>query len=275
VLNFSRTQKPLAFVKKFSIKLANAKVPHIILSSDNSDAIDNHTIRGIADSDFRAVFMMPEIIFGEGKMSNLVKGLWCNDHWRKKLLAIVIDEVHCVDKWGDKFCPQYAHLSELCTLLPRVPFVGLMAMLTADALTWTMDKLFLSEANVLHVQDVHMNVCLELHTQPKDQMKGLNCLLNKEKTIVHFEKISVLLNVLQFLQDKRPDLQGKVDVYYSTLTPIYKDKVMCNFMESKIHVLLATEAAGMGCDIPDVVQVIQYSFPRDMSSLEQRFGQAA
>lgn len=202
--------------------------------------------------------MMSEIIFGEGKTSNLVKGLWHNDHWRKKLLTIVIDEVHCVDKWGNKFCPQYACLSELRTLSPGVPFVGLMVMLTANALTWAMDKLFLSEADVLCVQDVHMNVCLELHTQPKDQMKGLNHLLNKAKTIVYFKKISVLLNVLQFLQDKRPDLWGKVDVYYSTLTPIYKDKVMCNFVESKIHVLLATEAAGMGCDILNVVQVIQY-----------------
>jgi len=202
--------------------------------------------------------MTPEIIFGEGKTSNLVKGLWRNDRWRKKLLAIVIDEVHCVDKWGDKFRPEYARLGELRTLSPGVPFVGLTATLTADALTRTMDKLFLSQADVLRVRDVRMNVRLELHTQPKDQMKGLNRLLNKEKTIVYFEKISVLLNVLQFLQDKRPDLWGKVDVYYSTLTPVYKDKVMCNFVEGKIHVLLATKATGMGCDIPDVVQVIQY-----------------
>ncbi|KAF9374917.1 ATP-dependent DNA helicase sgs1 [Mortierella sp. AD011] len=50
---------------------------------------------------------------------------------------------------------------------------------------------------------------------------------------------------------------------------------MFKFVKGDIDVLLATEAAGMGCDIPDVVQVIQYGFPRDMPSLVQRFGRAA
>ncbi|KAF9157571.1 ATP-dependent DNA helicase sgs1 [Mortierella sp. AD010] len=47
---------------------------------------------------------------------------------------------------------------------------------------------------------------------------------------------------------------------------------MFKFVKGDIDVLLATEAAGMGCDIPDVVQVIQYG---DMPSLVQRFGRAA
>jgi len=33
---------------------------------------------------------------------------------------------------------------------------------------------------------------------------------------------------------------------------------MTQFVEGDIHILLATEAAGVGCDIPDVIQVIQY-----------------
>lgn len=34
--------------------------------------------------------------------------------------------------------------------------------------------------------------------------------------------------------------------------------MMGKFKDGKINVLLATEAAGMGCDIPDVTHVIQY-----------------
>ncbi|KAF9307801.1 hypothetical protein BG003_000172 [Podila horticola] len=37
-----------------------------------------------------------------------------------------------------------------------------------------MDKLFLSKANVLSVQEVSTNVRLEVHTQPKDAKKGLS-----------------------------------------------------------------------------------------------------
>ncbi|KAG0009060.1 hypothetical protein BGZ82_004233 [Podila clonocystis] len=39
--------------------------------------------------------------------------------------------------------------------------------------------------------------------------------------------------------------------------------------------MLATEAAGMGCDISDVVRVVQYGYPSDLNSLVQRLGRAA
>ncbi|KAF9342163.1 ATP-dependent DNA helicase sgs1, partial [Mortierella sp. AD094] len=50
---------------------------------------------------------------------------------------------------------------------------------------------------------------------------------------------------------------------------------MSEFKDGKINVLLATDAAGMGCDIPDVTHVIQYDLPLDLTSLVQRFGRAA
>ncbi|KAF9118529.1 ATP-dependent DNA helicase sgs1, partial [Linnemannia schmuckeri] len=138
-----------------------------------------------------------------------------------------------------------------------------------------MGKLFLSKANVIRVQEIPTNVRLEVHIQPKDAKKGLNRLLGKDKTIIYFEKISILIDVFKYLSRMRPDLRGRLGVYFSTLTSQYKEAVMTKFVEGDIHILLATEAAGMGCDIPDVVQVIQYGFPRDIPSLVQRFGRAA
>ncbi|KFH67844.1 hypothetical protein MVEG_06575 [Podila verticillata NRRL 6337] len=256
-------------------KLVNAKIPHIVLSGDNSDAIDSDTIGRICEGEFRAVFMSPEIIFGDSPTSKLVQGLWSDKRWRDLLLAIVVDEVHCVEKWGKQFRPEYARLGELRIWSPGVPFVGVTATLTADALTQTMKKLFLSKANVLRVQEIPTNVRLEVHTQPVNAKHGLNRLLGKDKTIVYFEKISLLMDVFGYLSTTRPDLQGKLGVYFSTCTSRKKEETMIKFVEGDIHVLLATEAAGMGCDIPDVIQVIQYGFPRDMPSLVQRFGRAA
>ncbi|KAF9081570.1 ATP-dependent DNA helicase sgs1, partial [Mortierella sp. GBA35] len=239
-------------------KLVNAKIPHIVLSGDNSDAINSDLIRRIIEGEFRAVFMSPEIIFGDSPTSKLVQGLWHNTHWQNLLLAIVVDEVHCVEKWGNKFRPEYARLGELRIWSPGVPFVGVTATLTADALTQTMSKLFLSKANVLRVQEIPTNVRLEVHTQPKDAKKGLTRLLGKDKTIIYFEKISILIDIFKYLTRTRPDLRSGLGVYFSTLTSQYKEAAMTKFVEGDIHILLATEAAGMGCDIPDVVQVIQY-----------------
>lgn len=54
----------------------------------------------------------------------------------------------------------------------------------------------------------------------------------------------------------RPEL--KIGAYYSTLCAGHKQDMMSEFKDGKINVLLATEAAGMGCDIPDVTHDIQY-----------------
>jgi superfamily II DNA helicase RecQ len=121
-----------------------------------------------------------------------------------------------------------------------------------------MDKLFMSNANVLRVQEVPTNIRIEIHTQPKDAKKGLSRLLDKDKTIVYFEKIFLLIDAFKYLSRVRPDLRGKLGMYFSTLTSRLKEETMLKFVQGEIQVLLATEAAGMGCDIPDVIQVIQY-----------------
>ncbi|KAF9128789.1 hypothetical protein BG015_004286 [Linnemannia schmuckeri] len=56
-------------------KLVNAKIPHVVLSGDNSDTIDIDMINRICKGEFRAVFMSPEIIFGSSPTSKLVQGL--------------------------------------------------------------------------------------------------------------------------------------------------------------------------------------------------------
>jgi len=239
-------------------KLVKAKIPHIVLSGDNADVIDSNLVRRIMEGEFRAVFMSPEIIFGDCPTSKSVQGLWHDTRWRELLLAVVVDEAHCIEKWGSKFRPEYARLGELRIWSPGVPFVGVTATLTAEALTQTMDKLFLSKANVLRVREAPTNVRLEVHTQPKDARKGLIRLLGKGKTIVYFEKITLLIDIFTYLPRVWPDLQGKLGTYYSTLSSKYKEATMLKFVQGEIQVLLATEAAGMGCDIPDVIQVIQF-----------------
>lgn len=252
----------IAFIFEFchSIvqKLMKADIPQVVLSSESPVDIDNNLMKRIGGGEFRAVFMSPEIIFGDSPTSKLVQNLWHDKRWREQLLAIVVDEVHCIEKWGHKFRPAYGRLGELRIWAPGVPFVGVSATLTASELAKTKDKLFMPNAHAVRVQDVPDNVRLEIHTQSKDAKLGLSRLLGTDKTIVYFEKISLLIEVYWDVLQCRPDLRGKVGVYFSTLDSKFKSDTMAAFVKNDLQVLLATEAAGMGCDISDVVQVIQY-----------------
>ncbi|KAG0014077.1 ATP-dependent DNA helicase sgs1, partial [Podila clonocystis] len=63
--------------------------------------------------------------------------------------------------------------------------------------------------------------------------------------------------------------------YFSARVTSAKDEAMLKFINNETDVLLATDACGMGCDISDVITVIQYDLPQDLTSLVQRFGRAA
>lgn len=145
----------------------SADIPHVVLSSESPVLIDNNLIKRILGGEFRAVFMSPEIIFGDSPTSRLVRKLWQEKAWRDQLLAIVVDEVHCIEKWGHKFRPEYGRLGELRIWAPGVPFVGVSATLTASELAKTKDNLLMPNAHVIRVEDVPDNARLEIRTHPR------------------------------------------------------------------------------------------------------------
>jgi len=114
--------------------------------------------------------------------------------------------------------------------------------------------------NIIKVDDMRDNLSFEvLIFQGQHRSRNLASLLNddpKKKTLVYFDSIVILRSVQEELVKLRPGL--KIGAYYSTLRARHKQDTMSEFKDGKINVLLATEAAGMGCDIPDVTHVIQY-----------------
>lgn len=67
----------------------------------------------------------------------------------------------------------------------------------------------------------------------------------------------------------------KVIVYHSFKSEEYKSEKMEAFKSNSTSILLATEAAGMGCDISNILRVVQFGFPDSLSLMVQRLGRAA
>ncbi|KAF8956434.1 hypothetical protein BGZ46_002377 [Entomortierella lignicola] len=76
-------------------------------------------------------------------------------------------------------------------------------------------------------------------------------------------------------QLKDPTDSKRIATYHAVNTDKYRQKTMEAFKNGEITTLLATEAVGMGCDINNIVRVVQYGAPPSLSSLFQRFGSAA
>ncbi|KIO15701.1 hypothetical protein M407DRAFT_48617, partial [Tulasnella calospora MUT 4182] len=74
-----------------------------------------------------------------------------------------------------------------------------------------------------------------------------------------------------------PERHREVEVFHSLRDESTKRRILNEFRktDSKIRILICTEAAGMGCDIPDVSRVVQYGVPGSLSIWVQRAGRAA
>jgi superfamily II DNA helicase RecQ len=65
-----------------------------------------------------------------------------------------------------------------------------------------------------------------------------------------------------------------VQTFKSTLSEKGKELCWDKFRDGKIRILCATDAAGIGCNVPDVEFVVMFKLPRSLSVLSQRWGRA-
>ena len=90
---------------------------------------------------------------------------------------------------------------------------------------------------------------------------------------------SLTTHLLQLVQDQFGgvgEFSGIIADYSTVLSQEHRDAVLYDFAAGYIRILVCTEAAGMGVDIPDVRRVIQWGVPNfiNLSTLWQRIGRA-
>ncbi|KAF9784429.1 hypothetical protein BJ322DRAFT_1109140 [Thelephora terrestris] len=96
------------------------------------------------------------------------------------------------------------------------------------------------------------------------------------RTIVYFNSKRLAMRACNYLQRKLPYSRVcTVDVLHASRGPRSKREVMEQFCSGKVLVLCATEVVGMGTDIPDVDDVVQFMTPQALSVWTQRAGRDA
>jgi len=68
----------------------------------NEDNTNTASLWKAACTSAQLVYILPEMA-----LSDSFAKLWKDASFRKRLQAIVVDEGHCIDKWGKEFRPQY------------------------------------------------------------------------------------------------------------------------------------------------------------------------
>ncbi|KAK7031813.1 P-loop containing nucleoside triphosphate hydrolase protein [Favolaschia claudopus] len=208
----------------------------------------------------------------------------------KKIAAFVIDEAHCISQWGEDFRPEYSKLGTLRAFVPlHVPFLFASATLPPLVLEEVRKSLHIFPESSYHVNlgtDRPNIAWFVQHMKgAKSDLDALNFLVDAQgsedaiieliQSMVFFDDINLAMDALEHLRDLLPrHMRGAIALYHSRRSKRSKRIIMEKFRKGEIKILLATEAAGMGCDIPHVEQVVQFMVPTSLSIWMQRAGRA-
>ena len=211
----------------------------------------------------KIIYLSPEKIMSEDFLNQL------------KTLDIglfVIDEIHCVSKWGHNFRPDYSQLSQLKCLFPNSNIIGFTA--TADQTTRQdiLEKIFNKNVNVFVSSLNRPNLSLSVTQKTNWKSQLLEYLRDRKSQsgIIYCLSKKKTEEVTSFLNDKG----FNASTYHAGLDGQVKKNIQDTFMTEPAHIVVATIAFGMGIDKPDIRFVIHLNLPGSIEAYSQEIGRA-
>ena len=253
------------------IALMNDQIAYLKSLDTSADTFHSHNNfrknqavwHSFVKGDIKILYISPERLMTEKILNDLKK---------LPIDMFVIDEAHCISKWGAGFRPEYEQLSELKNYFPGTVLSAFTA--TADRATrkdivqkltggkaqiivkgFDRPNLFLS---VLPKQDWRKKL-LEFLSERKG-MSGIIYTLSRRET----EQNSEFLNK-----------KGYRSIAYHAGQPAkQRQESQDTFMTENGIIMLATIAFGMGIDKPDIRFVVHANLPSSVEAFYQEIGRA-
>ncbi|GLB46004.1 putative P-loop containing nucleoside triphosphate hydrolase protein [Lyophyllum shimeji] len=251
----------------------------------NGDTWSQDLQQELEQNKYQAVLTSPEMCLEHEEFRKIVAGPTFSD----RVCAVVIDEAHCISQWGGDFRKQYSVLSKLRSLFPpTIPFLATSATLPPAVLREVRSSLAIDSDTCFFINlgNDRPNIAYSAQSMKSSvDYEALRPLLARtcDPTSPNdLIKTIVFMNSIPATQITRrtiaawfpPHLQNCVDCLHARRSPKAKRRSMRRFRQGKTRILIATEVAGMGADIPDIEQVIQFGVPSSLSVWIQRAGRA-
>lgn len=217
--------------------------------------------------EYQFIFVSPEILQNK-LILNRIKQL--------DIGLMVVDEAHCIAKWGPDFRPDYLILGQIRKILGNPLTLALTATATPEVEDTIKKQLRLEDnSKTVHYSIDRPNIFLNVQEVQNEQMKkkrlielvdtlqgpGLIYFSSKRKA----DEIAEILN-------HRTNL--KVAAYHAGLELGDRFSIQHQFIENQLDLICATSAFGMGVNKSDIRYVIHYHVPPDLESYVQEIGRA-
>ncbi len=211
----------------------------------------------------KLLYLAPERLMNENMLAALHR---LDPH------LFVIDEAHCISKWGPSFRPEYEQLSRLKDLFPEARIAAFTA--TADKATRAdiVRKLFRGESRtIVHGFDrPNLRLAVAQKTHWSKQLAAFLSDKKGQSGIVYCLSRKFTDEVATFLQEAGCNAIP----YHAGQEAEVRKRNQDRFMSESEAVMVATIAFGMGIDKPDIRYVCHLNLPASMEAYYQEIGRA-
>ena len=225
------------------------------------NAVD--VIRQARTGTLRLLYLSPEMLVKSNTIALLRE---C------RVECLVVDEAHCISRWGHDFREEYRQISSVREQLRNVPVLALTATATRQVRTDIIENLHLHKVEefvapfdrpdlflAVRPRQNGLRQVLDFIGQHPDQAGIIYCATRNQ-----VDELTVALN------------QARVAAinYHAGLEDETRSENQRRFIYDEVPVMVATVAFGMGIDKPDIRFVINYTLPSDPENYYQQIGRA-
>ena len=221
----------------------------------------------IGNGDFDILYVTPE---------RFRKSDFCEVLDKREVVLMAIDEAHCISQWGHDFRPDYTRVGDIRQSLGSPTTIALTATATPEVQKDIVAQLGLTEQEmpIFHEGIDRPNLTLSVKEVWDDDEK-LELIVDQRSRvagsgIVYFTLIRKLMEFSDLLWERKVAHL----IYHGDLDARQRRQIQDSFMQQEGHLVLATNAFGMGIDKEDIRYVLHADLPGSMESYYQEIGRA-
>lgn len=232
------------------------------LSSDNGDAKNAAAIRHWISGECKILYVAPERLFSEPFLEAIR---------RAPPQMIAIDETHVLEAWGDNFRSSYTRIGDMIDRIQPKVIMALTAT-SSPEVEESVRRVFRME----NAQKIDHYVRRENLKLSSSEFRDIFDVVEKIEDIDGriliycgtrarcYKNAAALMEVLG----------EPVGVYHAGVERKEKELAQQRFKSGEVRIMCATNAFGMGVDIPQIRGVIHIMHPGDPEALAQELGRA-
>jgi ATP-dependent DNA helicase RecQ len=199
---------------------------------------------------------------------------------RTRVALFAVDEAHCVSQWGHDFRPEYMRIAELRSFA-SAPIIALTATATAAVLAEIETGLGLRQPVLVRAGLDRPNLAFAVRALRTHEARlaaliaeldaaGLRAKRPVGRAIVYCSTRKVAERVAAELRSAGV----AAGHYHAGRTALARERAQHAFDAGRTRVLVATNAFGMGIDLPDIRLIAHFQTPGSVEAYYQEAGRA-